>query len=70
MKGRRKAITDKWLIRDQLIREARAILSSRSETGQRFLRLAEQTTLEEPVGILAGSRKAIEGCLKRRHDKH
>jgi hypothetical protein len=69
MKGRRKVKTDKWLIRDQLIREARAILFSRSETAGRFLRLAVQTTPEEPVGILAGSRKAIEGCLKRRPEK-
>jgi len=34
MKGRRKVKTDKWLIRDQLIREARAMLFSRSQTGE------------------------------------
>lgn len=70
MKGRRKVKTDKWLMRDHLIREARALLSSRSETGGRFLRLAAQTTLEEPAGKLAGSRQAIDGCLKGRRDKH
>lgn len=34
MKGRRKVKTDRWLIRDQLIREARAMLFSRSQTGE------------------------------------
>lgn len=60
MKGRRKAKTDKWLIRDHVIKEARAILTSKPGNG-RFLSIASLTVLEEPAGILAGSRKAPEG---------
>jgi len=59
MKGRRKAKTDKWMLRDKFIREARASLSSRSGAG-RFLDIAAQTLLDEPVGILAGSRNAAD----------
>ena len=67
MKGRRKAKTDKWHMRDQFICEARAILASNPDAGQRFLRIAGQTELEEPVGLLAGSRKALEGISTKKH---
>lgn len=66
MKGRRKARTDKWLLRDQFIREARAILSANHDT-RRFLHIAAQTLLDEPVGILAGSRRTADGG--RHHDE-
>ncbi|RJX77835.1 hypothetical protein D3M70_19355 [Pseudomonas sp. LS-2] len=55
MKGRRKLKTDKWMLQDQFIREARAILASRSDPG-RLIRTAIQANLEEPVGMLAGVR--------------
>ncbi|RZI25112.1 hypothetical protein [Pseudomonas orientalis] len=67
MKGRRKAKTDKWRMRDQFIREARTILASKTDAGQRFLRIAAQTEIEEPVGLLAGSRKAPEGIPTKKH---
>lgn len=67
MKGRRKVKTDKWHMRDQFIREARAILASKPDAGQRFLRITAQTELEEPVGLLAGSRKAPEGISTKKH---
>jgi len=67
MKGRRKAKTYKWRMRDQFIREARAILASKPDAGQRFLRITAQTELEEPVGLLAGSRKAPEGISTKKH---
>jgi len=56
MKGRRKAKTDKWLIRDRVILEARAVLSSRPDAGRRFLDIAAETMLDEPIGMLAGTR--------------
>lgn len=59
MKGRRKVKTNKWMLRDQFIREARAILSSRPGAG-RFLDIAAQTLLDEPVGMLAGSPNAAD----------
>jgi hypothetical protein len=59
MKGHRKATTDKWMLRDQFIREARASSSSRPDAG-RLLDIAAQTLLDEPVGILAGSRNAAD----------
>ncbi len=59
MKGRRKAKTDKWMLRDQFIRKAKASLSARPGAG-RFLDIAAQTLLDEPVGILAGSRNAAD----------
>lgn len=55
MKGRRKFRTDKWQLKAQVIKEARAILASRAVTSGRFLDIAAQSTLEEPVGLLAGS---------------
>lgn len=61
MKGRRKVITNKWQIMEQVIKEARAILATRSMTGGRFLNIAARATLEEPVGILAGSRNVQVG---------
>ncbi len=67
MKGRRKAKTDKWRMRDQFIREARAILASKPEAGLRFLRIAAQMELEEPVGLLCGSPKASEGISNKKH---
>lgn len=60
MKGRRKAKTHKWRMREQFIREAQALLALKPDAGQRFLRIAAQTELEEPVGLLAGSCKAPE----------
>ncbi len=56
MKGRRKVRTDKWQIKELVIKEARAILTRRTITDGRFLNIAAQSTLEEPVGLLAGSR--------------
>lgn len=55
MKGRRKVRTDKWQIKEQVIKEARAILAARAITNGRFLNIAAQSTLEEPGGLLAGS---------------
>ena len=61
MKGRRKVRTDKWQIMEQVIKEGRAILATRSVTGGRFLNIAARSTLEEPVGMLAGTRGALAG---------
>lgn len=61
MKGRRKVRTNKWQVMEQVIKEARAILASRSVTGGLFLNIAAQSTLEEPVGVLAGCRNAQAG---------
>lgn len=61
MKGRRKVRTNKWQIMEQVIKEARAILATRSVTGGRFLNISAESTLEEPVGILAGSRSVEAG---------
>jgi hypothetical protein len=49
MKGRREVRTDKWQITEQFIKEARAILARRAEISGRFLHIAAQSTLEEPV---------------------
>ena len=49
MKGRRKVRTDKWQFKEQVIKEARAILATRAVIGGHFLDLAAQSTLEEPV---------------------
>ena len=57
MKGRRKVRTDKWKIKAQVIREARATLATRAVTNGRFLNIAAQSLFEEPVGLLAGSRE-------------
>ena len=54
MKGRRKVRTDKWQIKELVITEARASLASRAMTNGRFLNIAAQSSLEEPVGLLAG----------------
>lgn len=54
MKGRRKVRTDKWQIKELVIKEARASLASRAMTNGRFLNIAAQSSLEEPVGLLAG----------------
>ncbi len=59
MKGRRKVKTNKWQITDQIIKEARAILTSRASSNGRFLDIAARSTLEEPIGMLAGSRGAL-----------
>jgi hypothetical protein len=59
MKGRRKARTEKWKIMAQFVKAARAVIATRAETGGYFLRAAAQTTLEEPVGLLAGGRHAL-----------
>ncbi len=66
MKGRRKVRTNKWQIMEQVIKEARAILATRSVTGGRFLNIAARSTLEEPVGMLAGGRGVEAGTLSRR----
>lgn len=66
MKGRRKVRTDKWLMQDQFIKEARATLASKSDVG-RFIHAAAQVEVDEPIGILAGSRRAAEG-LSKGHD--
>lgn len=63
MKGRRKVRTDKWQIMEQIIKEARAILSNRAVTSRRFLDVAAQGTLEEPIGLLAGCREVLAGSL-------
>jgi len=59
MKGRRKVRTNKWEIKEHVIKEARAILASRSVTDGRFLNIEAQSTVEEPIGILAGTRGAL-----------
>lgn len=56
MKGRRKVRTDKWWLKEQFIREARAVLAGKPNQGD-FLRAAVQATREEPTGILAGRRR-------------
>lgn len=55
MKGRRKVRTDKWLMQDQFVKEARATLASKSDVG-RFIHAAAQAEVDEPIGILAGGR--------------
>ncbi len=54
MKGRRKIKTDKWLIKERIIRNAREKLISRAGVMGRFLDIAAHSTLEEPTGLLAG----------------
>jgi hypothetical protein len=61
MKGRRKVRTNKWQIMEQVRKEARTILANRSVAAGRFLNIAAQSTLEEPVGMLAGRRSAQAG---------
>lgn len=61
MKGRRKVRTNKWQIMEQVVKEARTILATRSVTGGRFLNTTAQSTLQEPVGMLAGSRGVKAG---------
>lgn len=58
MKGRRKVRTNKWEIMEHVIKEARTILATRSVTGERCLNIAAQSTVEEPIGMLAGTRWA------------
>lgn len=59
MKGRRKVKTDKWQITEQFIEQARAVLALSAESRGRFLLAAAQSSLEEPVGVIAGSRLAV-----------
>ena len=54
MKGRRKIKTDKWLIQEQIIKDAREKLGSRAGVIGRYLEIAALTSLEEPTGLLAG----------------
>ena len=68
MKGRRKVRTDKWLMQDQFIKEARATLASKPDIG-RFIHAAAQAEVDEPIGILAGSRRAAEGLSKGHDDQ-
>jgi hypothetical protein len=57
MKGRRKIKTDKWLTRERIIKDAREKLISRTSIIGRFLDIAAHTTIEEPIGLLAGSHR-------------
>mgnify|MGYP003365784124 FL=1 len=50
MKGRRKIKTDKWLIQERMINDAREKLVSRAGVIGRYLEIAAYTTLEEPTG--------------------
>lgn len=59
MKGRRKIKTDKWLIKERIVRDARERLISRAGATGHFLDVAVHSTLEEPTGLLAG------GCARR-----
>lgn len=59
MKGRRKVRTDKWSLQEQFIKEARAVLASRPEPDRSFLDVAFNATSEEPIGVLAGSRRRL-----------
>jgi hypothetical protein len=59
MKGRRKVRTNKWQIMEQVIKDGRAVLANRTETSGRFLHIAAHSTIEEPVGVLAGSLRAL-----------
>lgn len=69
MKGRRKAKTDKWLMMTQFAKDARLILAHRASATTRLYPTAAQT-IEEPVGLLAGSRKGLpqsaSGARKRK----
>lgn len=61
MKGRRKVKTDKWLMKQQFIDEARSFLARRAALraeAQPFFR-APPATVEEPIGMLAGSRAVL-----------
>lgn len=68
MKGRRKVRTDKWLMQDQFIKDARATLASKSDVGH-FIHAAAQAEVDEPIGILAGSRRSAGGLSKGRDDQ-
>ena len=57
MKGRRKVKTYKWLMKQQFIEEARSVLARRAAA--RPLVLASQPTVEEPIGVLAGTRAVL-----------
>jgi len=54
MKGRRKIKTNKWLVQERIIKDAREKLISRVGVIGRYLEIAARTTLEEPTGLLAG----------------
>lgn len=55
MKGRRKASSQKWLLKFQFGAEARDLLRSRSDKQGRLLDIPLQRGREpEPVGRLAG----------------
>lgn len=57
MKGKRKTKTTKWLTKGRFETEARLLLKKRShKASHRFLD-AVLTSGDEPVGLLAGSRK-------------
>lgn len=70
MKGRRKAKTDKWLLMAQFAKDARLILVHTASATTRLYPTAAQTTIEEPVGLLAGSREGLpqsaSGARKRK----
>jgi len=58
MKGRRKAKTDKWKMKQQFIEEARSFFmrrAARAEGVESPFR-STPTLAEEPIGILAGTR--------------
>lgn len=56
MKGRRKIKTDKWLMMQQFIEEARSVLAQRAAHRAEALPLfwPPEKTVEEPVGMLTG----------------
>ena len=66
MKGRRKACTDKWLLQELFIKEAKALLATRCNVAGRFLDIAAQAKCEEPIGALAGRRTASARTLSVR----
>jgi len=73
MKGRRKNKTNKWLIQGQIIKDAREKLVFRVGVIGRYLEIAAHTTLEEPLGLLAGNHGAAAQStqnLQKRKDRH
>ena len=57
MKGRRKVKTYKWLMKQQFIEEARSVLARRASAQPLFL--ASQPTVDEPIGVLAGTQAVL-----------
>lgn len=56
MKGKRKANTTKWVLKQKFEKEARTLLANRSAKAGRFLDTISMTAIvNEPAGLLAGS---------------